>query len=145
MQRFFHHEPPLAVGDSSLSGVYRCNYCREPFAQLGRFQILVSSNDGTQLVAGPGNFCTLECAAAHNAFKSRDVGSDACKNRHALLERRHGRRIAHAPLPGVMRETKRAVWLPACREQLEDDERMLADRELVVEKLDLTDVSRFVK
>lgn len=147
MQRFFCAEAPLLVGDSSLVGVYRCDYCHEPFAQLGRFQILVSNDDCTQFVPGKGNFCTPECAAGHNTYKSRDAGSDACKNRHALLERRYGRRIACAPMPRVLRSgtVRRAAWLTQCREQLEHEERIVAERELYVEKLDLCDARQFVK
>lgn len=144
MERFFGAvaaPPVLRVNDSSLVGPHTCPYCSESFAQLGRFQILVPNDAQTALVAR-GDFCTPECAAAANMRRSRDAGTDACANRHALLERRHGRRIVAAP--GAARGT-RAAWLRVCREQLDEEEARMAERELYVEKIDLRRATEYIK
>jgi hypothetical protein len=141
MQRFFQQPipgtQPIAIGASSLVGSFKCSYCLEPHAQLDRFQLLVLGDS----IIGKGSFCTPECAAAWNRYKSRAHNNiDA---QHQLLVRRHGRAIYLAPPPSALREWPRERWLPECRAMLANEaDREIAARELVVERLDLERVSK---
>lgn len=141
MQKLFSSfsSPPtihVEVGDSSLVGIYSCNYCGKPCAQLERFQIFASSNDCSKLV-GAGNFCLPECAAAHNLYCSSTQNEHAA-NRHQLLERVYGRKIIAAPHKNKMAVVDRGAWIFTCRARLTDDEKEVAERELFVQQVDLT-------
>lgn len=115
----------LNVGDDALRGRYQCDYCREPYAQLGRFQ-------------GWGrNFCTPECHAGFSRYCRQ--GS------HVTLEAQYGRRILLPPSPmellrriGTERGASRAHWLAACCEQLDEEEMKVVGRERVVQSVDVS-------
>jgi hypothetical protein len=108
-----------------LVGEHRCDYCREPYAEYGRF---TNEDDETH------SFCLPECAAAHNRYYSRDGYSDAMRARHATLERRCGRTIACAPPPQNIDpgRVNRADWLPHCRASLCEADAEIARAELLV-------------
>lgn len=143
MQKLFSafSAPPtihVEVGDSSLIGIYSCNYCGKPCAQRERFQIFASSNDCSKLI-GAGNFCLPECAAAHNLYCS-STHNEHVENRHQLLERVYGRTIVAAPHKSKMAAAlvEREAWIVTCRAKLTAEEREISEQELFVQQVDLT-------
>lgn len=141
MQKFFSSSAApssihVEVGDSSLVGIYSCNYCGKSCAQLNRFQIYASSTDCTKLV-GAGNFCLPECAAAHNLYCS-STQNDHVANRHQLLERVYQRKIIAAPHKCKMAQQDRFAWILSCRLTLTAEDKEIADRELLVRQVDLS-------
>jgi len=115
MRRLFRSghvgEADVELGTSSLEGDYRCAYCGQPFARLGRF------------VAHGAHCCTVECVAAYTRHRLHGTQDD-----HDALEQRYGRRVVCAPAD--TRLAARQEWLIECRAQLDDDERRVADREM---------------
>jgi hypothetical protein len=59
------------------------------------------------------------------------------QERHALLELRYKRRIQCAPAKKqiVQHKITRDMWISVCREQLDEEERVVAQREMVVPPL----------
>jgi hypothetical protein len=130
-----------SVGDASLQGRYQCDYCREPYAQRGRFQVPVrSSSDAAAAVSWTHSFCTPECAAGygHASLSSRYD--------HALLEQRHSRRIQYAPPPAALRRGLwRSEWLLVCRAQLDEAEMRAVEMEMVVQHVDVERMTQYKK
>lgn len=91
---------------------HRCGYCKEPYAEFGRFAALER------------DFCTPECAAAYDRYYNSGRA-------HVELELRWGRVIAPAPSHSVivMRHLRRADWLPVCRAQLSETDAAVAASE----------------
>lgn len=135
MSRYPSHLPEK--GTSSLIGEYNCNYCSEACAQEGRFYVLVPNDKHTALDR-KGSFCTPECAAAYNAYRSSGE-REHIANRHVLLEREFCRTIVSAPPPmflwrfnrksGLQRQT----WLADCRRNLTRADFEMVAKEQVVQ------------
>lgn len=113
----------VQVGDSSLEGVYSCDYCLQSCAQRNRFRMFDS-----------GSFCSPECAAANIAYSKERLDAKQVQKLHNLLQSQYRRRIFAAPPPHVLNSLKRNVWIYKCRELLTQEERIVADAELVVQK-----------
>jgi hypothetical protein len=132
----------IEVGGLFLQGDYFCDYCGEEYAQRDRFQILVPDNLQEHLI-GKGSFCTPECCAAYNNYLSKNTNSDECKNRHSVLEQRHGRKIFCAPPPRFLFKydkrdgLMRSQWLRGCRDQLHKEDAETARKELYIQKKDI--------
>lgn len=126
------------VGTSALCGPHLCDYrkCGNPYAQKGRFHAYYFANGRAIATA---DVCTPECAAAYNRyyFSRCDPESDAAQARHILLEKIYGRRIVPAPGPSRYQDVDRWAWLQVCRAQLSEEERTVADAELVVQRSNL--------
>ena len=101
----------------SLEGKYQCQWCRGPHAQYGRFAVFVPNQQQTRLEK-KGTFCTPECAAARNKYYSQDPESQACKNRHQLIQNACGRRVKPAPPKKVLMKMSRDQWLSQARRDL---------------------------
>jgi len=106
---------------NSLEGLYDCQWCGEPHAQWRRFGIPVPSNDRTHIVY-KGSFCTPECCAAGNKYRSLNAGTDECAARHILIEQCYERRVKAAPPKTVLLRMTREQWLPQTRNRLTKDE-----------------------
>ncbi len=112
-----------------------CEYCKEQIGQY-KFSIFVADEKCTKTIP-VGSFCLPECGAGHNEHCSLDSGSDACKMRHRLMEKRYGRSIKSAPPPKLLyannQETglKRRQWITQCRSGLCEDDLEIANKEFV--------------
>jgi len=116
----------------SLEGPFECGYCSGPYAQWGRFGIPVSNATMTGIEFA-GSFCTPECCAAHNKYRSADVGTDACVKRHQLIETTYGRTVVPAPPKKVimLQRVTRDQWLPRVRLGLRPEEnRLIQEQEM---------------
>ncbi|MBX9636407.1 MAG: hypothetical protein K2Q45_02510 [Nitrosomonas sp.] len=127
---FENFEPPASIhvrkGDSSLVGVFTCNYCKRKCAEHGRFQVFADDR-----FVGEKNFCLPECAAAFNLYKSN---AEEAQTRHYLLERFYKRRIIAAPHEHALKTIDRGAWILKCRASLTPAEMAIADMELVVQQ-----------
>ena len=132
------YQSPLLVGQSSLMGEFTCQWCREPYAQYGRFAIPTANDTRTDIVWNL-SFCLPECAAAHNAYQSTNPASMECHSRHQLIEKRYGRPIHPAPTKRelVIQKLERVNWLPQTRRDLNLNPPSLeiAEKELWVQTL----------
>jgi hypothetical protein len=149
MQRFFEGNvrditPRPVPGSSFYVGMFDCAHCHEPCAQEHRFQVLAcdpNSQPGT--LVGRGSFCSAECAAGYNKWRSKDPASTECAARHTLLEKCHGRTIVPAPPPRTLRfyvgdaGLSRVEWMAMCRARLSRDEAALAEAESIVQRADV--------
>ncbi len=137
MQKYFSSDfsssplPPPPPLVSSLEGPHVCDYCGGKHAQQFRFQILVPDQQQRELV-GKGSFCTPECAAAHNRYKSINANTDQCAARHQLIERQNGRRVVSAPPLKQLSHLSRNQWIQECRLSLTKEEIEIALTEMVV-------------
>ncbi len=152
MQKFFQANlgPPsskIVIGESSLSGMYACNYCGEACAQLARFQVWVTQNKEW---LGKGSFCTPECSMAYVTHRCSNVEQVDIARMKMMIEKKARRLVNEAPPPSALfrynkvNGLKREQWLCACRSGLDEQQGHVADRELFIQKLD-TDAETVTK
>jgi hypothetical protein len=144
MQKFFvgnvQAGGQVSVGDSSLVGPYECQYCGEPCAQYGRFQIYLRAPDLYPRV-GKLNFCLPECALTYLIRKISTIGTDDKAYMAYKIREVAGRSVYEAPIPGRLYKydrrngLKREQWLSVARKDLTPAEMDVANQELVVQSL----------
>lgn len=141
MQKFFSanldpSSSKIIVGESSLSGMYACNYCGEACAQLARFQVWTKSGE-------KGNFCVPECAVAYIVHKCVQFTPEEKTLMKNMVEQKAKRPVSEAPPPSALfrynkiNGFKREYWLDICRQSLNADYTETATKELFIQKLDL--------
>ena len=109
---------------SFLKGPLQCSYCNEPFAH-DRYTI--ETPNGQQVAS----CCSKECRRAFNRWI---LGDSEWVIRDIQYAKQDGRRVFYPPTPDIVsdaRKTSREQWLPTTRKKLTDEERAMAEKELV--------------
>lgn len=116
---------------SFFDGSYQCDWCRGTHAEYGRFYVPAPDSNSLQIFKR-GTFCTWECAAAYNRYRSNQLSQQHILHRHQLIQQIAGRTVRVAPpqkrLRGV-NALSRNQWIQEARVNLTVQEQNIAANE----------------